>query len=235
MMNQPALFDVETTPAPTANTNCGTVTGYRYGCRCDRCKTAKRNSGKPGYRETPPLDRPRVCKQCGTHYTRRELPGSGTAYCSPDCRVAYYGPRPDTTPRPEPMRCGGCGATHQPNKRSTRAYQWNLCPQCLTLTEPNHTQFGNHAVPPAIIHAFIRNPTCPGCGDDITGRVKVANGRWRAAAVVDHDHRCCPRDTSCGQCVRGIMCRECNKLIPDRPDLTNILTNILTYLARGRP
>jgi hypothetical protein len=27
---------------------------------------------------------------------------------------------------------------------------------------------------------------------------------------VDHDHRCCPGATSCGRCVRGVLCGSCN-------------------------
>jgi hypothetical protein len=27
---------------------------------------------------------------------------------------------------------------------------------------------------------------------------------------VDHDHSCCPTEKTCGKCIRGILCRQCN-------------------------
>lgn len=47
-----------------------------------------------------------------------------------------------------------------------------------------------------------------------------ATGRSKRLAV-DHDHRCCVSVPTCGQCVRGLLCRTCNKLLGhlrDDPD-----------------
>jgi len=38
--------------------------------------------------------------------------------------------------------------------------------------------------------------------------------------AVDHDRRCCPRIGSCGECVRGLLCCNCNRgigLFDDNP------------------
>lgn len=48
---------------------------------------------------------------------------------------------------------------------------------------------------------------------------------------VDHDHNCCSGDKSCGQCIRGLLCSQCNSaigLIKDNPIAAQRMVEYLT-------
>lgn len=54
---------------------------------------------------------------------------------------------------------------------------------------------------------------------------------------VDHDHACCPRADSgsasiCGQCVRGILCNNCNTGLGMFQDNPAIMLTAINYLAK---
>lgn len=50
-------------------------------------------------------------------------------------------------------------------------------------------------------------------------------------SAFDHDHSCCP-DRSCGECVRGILCRPCNWGIGTFGDDLPALERATDYLRR---
>lgn len=46
---------------------------------------------------------------------------------------------------------------------------------------------------------------------------------------VDHDHACCPGRSSCGDCVRGLLCAACNAVLGR---LNDDPTNLVAYLEK---
>lgn len=56
----------------------------------------------------------------------------------------------------------------------------------------------------------------------------------RKNLAIDHDHACCPSEkrSSCGRCVRGILCKKCNSAIGLFKDNTNVLRRAVAYLDR---
>lgn len=50
---------------------------------------------------------------------------------------------------------------------------------------------------------------------------------------IDHDHSCCPQaDGSCGNCVRGLLCRLCNVALGAASDSPSALRAMADYLER---
>src|SRR5574337_196740 len=57
-----------------------------------------------------------------------------------------------------------------------------------------------------------------------------ANNATRRALAVDHDHSCCPSEKSCGKCVRGLLCDNCNHGIGKFRDDPELLLKAVEYL-----
>jgi hypothetical protein len=50
---------------------------------------------------------------------------------------------------------------------------------------------------------------------------------------IDHDHACCPGTRSCGECVRGLLCNTCNRLLGLAFDNAELLRAAADYLEKG--
>ena len=54
------------------------------------------------------------------------------------------------------------------------------------------------------------------------------------AWAIDHDHSCCPGQSSCGECVRGLLCSNCNTAIGLLGDSVDSLRSAITYLTQPK-
>ena len=68
----------------------------------------------------------------------------------------------------------------------------------------------------------IQGGRCGGCG--------VLPGPRAKRLAVDHDHTCCPGPTSCGRCVRGLLCHGCNDDLARVRDDGSKLRGLADYL-----
>jgi hypothetical protein len=48
---------------------------------------------------------------------------------------------------------------------------------------------------------------------------------------VDHDHSCCFGPSSCGKCIRGLLCSRCNKTLGMVNDDASMLNKMVAYLS----
>jgi hypothetical protein len=58
-------------------------------------------------------------------------------------------------------------------------------------------------------------------------------GRSDTRLTVDHDHKCCPEKArSCGKCIRGLICNNCNLAIGLAEDNPDKLIQMAAYVVR---
>lgn len=69
------------------------------------------------------------------------------------------------------------------------------------------------------------------------GQCAICPATARADGVrlsIDHDHACCPGTLSCGKCIRGLLCPDCNRGLGLFRDNIQSLLRAAEYLGRGR-
>jgi hypothetical protein len=56
----------------------------------------------------------------------------------------------------------------------------------------------------------------------------------RSTVHVDHDHSCCPKVPTCGNCNRGLICGNCNTMLGMAKDNADVLEKAAIYLKNSR-
>jgi Recombination endonuclease VII len=52
--------------------------------------------------------------------------------------------------------------------------------------------------------------------------------------AIDHDHKCCPGTGSCGSCIRGLLCVQCNVALGALKDSLENAESLVRYLRANR-
>lgn len=66
--------------------------------------------------------------------------------------------------------------------------------------------------------------TCAGCKKPIPCESSTTTH-------IDHDHSCCPGVRTCGNCIRGLLCSGCNRVLSIVNDDTTRLSLLIQYLV----
>lgn len=122
-------------------------------------------------------------------------------------------------PGPTPVLCPDCRAAHGANGSRyvmDRKHRWHVSK--------------TYGISPDTVDRLMarQRGVCAVC------RQPPDNGE---RLHVDHDHSCCVGSRSCGECVRGLVCRTCNQAMGLLNDDTERIERLIKYLRqrkRGR-
>ena len=145
-------------------------------------------------------------------------------------------------------RCARCGETkpHEMFHKAGKRHLQSRCKPCATLMvkewrDANPEKYRAYRIKQGFgISAEQydklmerQGSVCAACG-----KPESAIG-WKSGKVkrlaVDHDHSCCPGESSCGRCVRGLLCTRCNLGCGYFDDDPEILERMAQYLRHQAP
>lgn len=185
-----------------------------------------------------------VCTRCGKQFVRRKY-AANQRYCA-ECalqvrrekdRETHYRRRPKKPVRTK--RCIEC------QEEFTIKQSWadpEACPACRTRRygkkRPKRTIDPQKRRAYRVWHQYgitieqleelkeRQGGVCAACGQP---------PRPGRDLSVDHDHGCCPGQSSCGKCVRGLLCHRCNSFLGHVQDQSEIVAAMIKYLKSGGP
>ena len=78
----------------------------------------------------------------------------------------------------------------------------------------------------------VRKPQWEQMYQEQDGKCLICSNPIDAFSPIDHDHSCCAGAGSCGSCVRGILCSQCNTGLANFRDRPELLEAAAAYLRR---
>ena len=198
-------------------------------CACG-CGGRARYAYKPGHRPErqcvrcgkvfapkPDVDMPEYCSQC-----RRHVRNGGPAV--KDTSLIYS--RQMQRDAPEGRRwCSGCEQYRLLKFFRTRGdgTHYARCKPCHKAQLRAGTWRRRFGITPEQYEQVkdLQGGRCAIC--------QAATGAAKALAV-DHDHRHCPSGSGCPECIRGLLCSTCNKMLGFARDNPAVFRRASEYL-----
>lgn len=164
------------------------TTAYSYGCRCPGCRKHRSYRNK-----RLRVDGPGLCAIAGCDNPKRRV--QGAKFCDAHTTARGYMPGPGLQ---RTITCAVCGREAHVSKKIT----YPICHGCRQHNRGLVNRAGKHSVDLARLLTWISSPICELCGTRL--------GSHKGNFAIDHDHRHCPSETGCAECVRGLLCNRCN-------------------------
>lgn len=109
--------------------------------------------------------------------------------------------------------------------------RYRNCRECFRLQRRSSRKYDP-------ISARIRNLAAYGMNNAVfdswvqsqDNKCKICDESFSITPFIDHDRSCCNKPGSCGQCIRGLLCRNCNSGLGLFQDNTKILQKAINYL-----
>ena len=156
--------------------NVSGASGYRYGCRCERCSKGHSKSNHDGVCKEPGCDSPRMFRH---------------QYCEQHARSINYAQRNGNLSPTITQVCSCCSTEFYAQKRQgSPLYQvWaSLCQRCREATPLTRQQLVGQKVPPDLALTWLRQRDELAC--DICKRRLHRRSRL-GQPVIDHAHDHC--------------------------------------------
>lgn len=222
--------------------DCGYKLGGRWGNRCYKC------NGRPRTGENRECA---TCGSefHAPQWKLNDVERNQGVYCSRECKHQALTRLPDVTDSSR-IRCNRCKSEKPadafgPDKRN-RSGKKGTCNSCnreqvaawreanperyeqlkrmpkTELQKLRRRDLGLQQTYGITLARYEQMLAEQGGGCAICGSHPTRNGRAGQSLHIDHDHACCEGASSCGNCIRGLLCSSCNTaigLMKDDPDL----------------
>lgn len=156
---------------------------------------------------------PHICKKCGIEYPLAEYAVNKTYAAGRDntCRQCRLTQRrvnyhKNTAKKPPKSKtCATCSETKPSTDFPKGGSADGLKSQCKDCKN-FRAKAGRYNISRATFLALLESQggVCAVCTVEVSPITSYH---------VDHDHSCCPYGASCGECIRGLLCGNCNTLV----------------------